>query len=142
MIAALILFHPEFAVGTLLELGSFDKHHEFFIIILQVGHLFVLGTGKIDMELAFAGKAVMILAGRTLVVGQGCIKGKNCTAARSGTPAGIVHVLLNVVVKSKVFVLLPQISREVLTDLFRSNLSFAMFLGAVEGDYFIDDLFF
>jgi hypothetical protein len=84
----------------------------------------------------------MVLAGGTLVVGQGCIEGKNCTAAGSGTPAGIVHMLLNVVVEGKVFVLLPQISREVFTDLFRSNFSFAMFLGAVEGDYFIDDLFF
>jgi hypothetical protein len=62
------------------------------------------------MHLALAGQAVMLLAGYAAIVIECLIECKDGTAAWSRTPAGIIHMLLDIVLKRKLIILLPEIS--------------------------------
>lgn len=78
------------------------------------------------MKLAFTDQTVMFSAGRTFVVGQGLIKGKNSTTTRSGAPASVVHVILYVVLEGKLIISLSQLCRKVLSDFLLQKLGLAI----------------
>ena len=61
------------------------------------------------MHLAFAAEAVMLLAGRTLVVIESLIEGKVGLAARCWAPTCILHVVVHIILEHKIVVLLLKI---------------------------------
>ena len=70
------------------------------------------------MELTFTSEAIIFLASWASILSQSLVKGEDSTTARSGTPACIIHILLDIVVKSKVLILLFEFSIQELSDLF------------------------
>ena len=141
VIASFTLLHPEFAIWALFEFGSFDKEHEVFIFLTQICDLLVFFAGHILMELAFAPQAIIFLAGWAAVLSELLIKLKYSITAWSRTPTCIFHIFLNVVVESKIFILVSEIFGKKLVDIFLHYLCSAAFLRTSEGDLLIDDLF-
>jgi len=54
VVAPFILLHPKFAVRTLFVFGTFDKKHELFVLLAEIGHLFIFCTSKALMEFTLA----------------------------------------------------------------------------------------
>ena len=106
MIASLIFLYPKFAIRALLAFGTLDAHHETAVVFIQIRYAFVLLTGQIRMELAFAGQTVVFSACRTPIFGESSVEGEDCAATGSGTPTGIFHIVVHVVMEGKFFVFL------------------------------------
>ena len=119
MVTTIILFHPKFTARTLLILSSFDAYQKVSIFFTQVSHLLVFLTGQICVELTFACQTVMLFTSRTAIVCKILIESKDSTAAWSGTPTGILHVLLYIVVEGELFVFVSYLSVEKLRQLIR-----------------------
>ena len=61
------------------------------------------------MHLAFAAEAVMLLAGRTFVVIESLIEGKDGLTAWGWAPTCVLHVIVHIVLEHKIVVLLLKI---------------------------------
>ena len=61
----------------------------------------------------------MLFTSRTAIVCKILIESKDSTAAWSGTPTGILHVLLYIVVEGELFVFVSYLSVEKLRQLIR-----------------------
>ena len=141
VIASLAFLHPEFAIWALFEFGSFHKEHEIFVFLPQICDLLVFFAGHILMELALAPQTIIFLAGWAAVLSQSLVKLKDGITAWSGTPTCIFHIFLNIIVESKIFILISEIFGKKLVNIVLYYFCSTAFLRAGEGDLFVDDLF-
>lgn len=104
MVATLVLLHPKFAIRTLLELRPLHQDHKLSVRFIHIRHALILLAGNTDMHLAFAVETIMFFAGRTFVVIESLIKGKDGLASRGRTPTCIPHMILHIVLEHKIII--------------------------------------
>lgn len=117
MVASSILLNPKLAARTLLELSSFSQHHKLPVLLVQLGDILVFRTAHAGVELALASETIVFRADTAPVVCEGSVEHKYGAATGSRAPAGVCHVVIDVVVEGKISVLLSKLSRQIFVDL-------------------------
>ena len=142
MIASFIFLHPKFAARTLLVFGPFHKDHKLPIRLIKMGYLLKLFTRQIGMHKASTFEAIMTFTGRTTIVCQIFIEGKNSFAAWSRTPCCIQHVFIHIILENKLLIFLSQFFAQEFFDFIIFNLSLTIFRRTKYWKILINNFFF
>lgn len=108
--ASVLSFHPEFASGTLLVLGTLHIVDEILIVLIETIVDLVFGTSHTNVILTSAVQAIMLGTGRAAIVIQMLIKFVYRWASGSWAPSCAGSVSLNEFIERKLLELLLQVS--------------------------------